>query len=97
MTDELKNKIETELVRITYKASGMPETHFKEVEEFCNSHYGGCRWLMIVDLVREGKRQDNVENRLNEMQMQINSLTKPKKAKVIDVKYKTFGSDENGK
>ena len=53
--NDLKERIESNVVNRTFSASGMPETVFKEVNAFCKEFYGDSRWVMIADLMRMAK------------------------------------------
>lgn len=86
-SNEVKEYVESNIVRITYKASGMPETVYREVEQFCNEYYGGCRWVMISDLVRNFKRSKELESRIKVLEEKLANTSKEETKKM----KKTFG------
>jgi len=55
MNNELKNRIESNVITRTFKVSGMPESVWAEVDTFCKEMYGNARWVMIADLVKKEK------------------------------------------
>jgi len=94
--NELKERIEGQLITRTFNVSGMPFKVFEEVDEFCKSEFGDNRWTMIHTLIK-GQKEDykfamlydlinEVKGEIAEIKLELN---KPKENK----KLKTFGSD----
>ncbi len=93
--NELKDKLENELITRTFQVSGMPMAVFEEVDTFCKEQFGDNRWTMIWTLVKaqqEDYKFAMIYDKLEALELKYNELTT--QAKAPENKLKTFGRKE---
>lgn len=101
MTNELQEKVESKITR-SFNISGVPETYWKQFDEFCKANYGDVRWIMLKDLVENAEKDyrlsllyDNqaaLNEKLVELEQKVENYFKSGSKDSSEVK--TFGSKE---
>ncbi len=93
--DDLKNKIESNLITKTFHVSGMPESIWKDVDDFCKEFYGDSRWVMIVDLMKMAKddyRFNLIYKQIEALNIEVQDLKQREVPKEDpQPRFKTFG------
>ena len=91
--NELKDKIESEVITRTFNVSGMPLSVFNEVDKFCKEQFGDNRWTMIWTLIK-GHQDDYkfamLYDKLEDLEVKYNNFINQPKP-VEERKVKTFG------
>ena len=97
--NELQEQIESKVITRTFNVSGMPETTFKIVDEFCKENYADCRWMMIVDLLKmsqEDYKYAMLFEEIQDLKAQLAELKEQPKEQKKDVRtFKSFGEKVN--
>ena len=95
MSETLQEHVESKIVRVNWHASGVPENEVRLLNAYCDKHFGGCRWQMLVHF-RHLREDNNVMQVLaGEVMRAHDRIDKLEvKPKNIDGdKPKRFGSD----
>jgi hypothetical protein len=96
--NELQEQIESKVITRTFNVSGMPESNFKMVDEFCKEFYGDSRWVMIVDLLKNAQEDYKYAMLYEEIQQLKQELAEMKEQpqQKKDVRqFKSFGEKVN--
>ena len=91
--NELKERLESNLITKTFNISGMPESIWREVDEYCKSKYGDSRWVMLSDLVRKDKEDFKYQlllSRIEENSQRIEEVKNKSEPSSVQ-RFKTFG------
>ena len=94
--NELRKRLESTIITKTFNVSGMPESVWKEVDEFCKTYYGDSRWTMIQDLVRQAKtdwKYAQLYDEIMKIKSQINELKEQISQNKSGITRKTFGGE----
>lgn len=101
MVNELQEKIESKITR-SFNISGVPETYWKQFDEFCKENYGDVRWIMLKDLMENAEKdyrlsllydnQASLNEKLVEIEQKVNEFTS--NGSNASSNFKTFGSKE---
>lgn len=92
--DELKDSIETHIVTRTFNVSGMPESSFKIADQICKEQYGNCRWMMIMDGIKntaEDFKYAMLYEEIQDLKAQLQELSNNKPEQKDVRKIKSFG------
>jgi putative transposon-encoded protein len=98
-TNELKERLESTLITRTFNVNGMPESVWKRVDEFCKTHYGDVRWVMVKDLIEMAQLDWKYELIFEELEVLKDKVVQLEEGlhKGVNVAQKptvkTFGSD----
>ena len=72
----------------------MPESVFKEINDFCKAYYGDSRWVMIADLKRmadEDVKFYLLYDIIEVLKQRVTDLENKSVEKKVDPFAKTFG------
>jgi len=90
------NKLE-KAPTISIQASGFPLTSFKEWDESCKTDFGDCRWVKIIhdhNVAKASTAFNLLLARLEQLEQQIDLLTRNESVKEIEPIVKTLGGNE---
>lgn len=93
-TNKLQEKLESTLITKTFNVSGMPETIWRDVNDFCRENYGDSRWVMIADLLRlvqEDFKYALLYEEIQDIKAQLAELKQVKPEENKNFRVKTFG------